>query len=181
MSIRLWFAAAALALAVLVSGACGDSTATDFSKTTPSTATATRTVAAAKTPTPAGTPGSFGPAPKLGGNIPKVSPAHGSTVTQASTRSPNPERPGGVCFEADFTDLPENSLWFRMALDDQEVTVKLTWVVASKDAPTGGRACYAPAEGIPVGRHTVAVAVQNPNSTREPTRQLVSWGFEVSK
>jgi hypothetical protein len=181
MSIRHWSAAAALALVLLVSGACGGSDATDFSKTTPSTATATRTVAAAKTPSPAGTPGGFGPAPKLGGNVVKVSPAHGATVTQASTRSPIADRPGGVCFEADFTDLPENALWFRMALDDQEVTVKLTWVVASKDAPPGGRACYAPAEGIAVGRHTAAVSVQNPNSTREPTRQLVAWGFEVSK
>ncbi|MFN8505983.1 MAG: hypothetical protein U0547_00290 [Dehalococcoidia bacterium] len=137
-----------------------------------------------RTPTTAGTPrptlaqptiGLTAPAPRLGGNVTKVSPAHGATVSQASTRTIDPSRPGGLCFEASFEGLPENSLWFRLRMDEQELTTKMTWVVDSFENPTAGRGCYAPAEGLPVGLHNAAVAVQNPNSATEPTKQLVVW------
>ncbi|MCC6387585.1 MAG: hypothetical protein IT302_09395 [Dehalococcoidia bacterium] len=143
---------------------------------------------ATRTPTSAGTPrptlaqptiGLAGPTPRLGGNVTKLSPAHGATVSQASTRTIDPSRPGGLCFEASFEGLPENSLWFRLRLDEQELTTKMTWVVDSFENPTAGRGCYAPTEGLPVGLHNAAVAVQNPNSATEPTKQLVVWAFEV--
>ena len=66
-----------------------------------------------------------------------------------------------------------------MALDDKEVTEKLTWVVASATDNTGGRGCYAPTEGIPPGRHSAAVSVRNPNNPNEPPKQIAAWRFEV--
>lgn len=121
------------------------------------------------------------PTPRLGGNVTKISPTHGSTVSQASTRTLDPSRPGGLCFEASFEGLEQNSLWFRLRLDEQELTNKMTWVVDSLDNPSAGRGCYAPTEGLPVGLHNAAVAVQNPNSPTEPTKQLVVWAFEVTR
>lgn len=171
-------AAGALALALTAFfAACGDGPGTPG-----------ETPGATRTPTTAGTPRPTlaqptipltGPTPRLGGNVTKVSPAHGAQVTQASTRTLDPGRPGGLCFEASFEGLPENSLWFRVRIDEQEVTNKMTWVVDSLESPSAGRGCYAPAEGLPVGLHNAAIAVQNPNSTTEPTKQLVVWAFEV--
>ena len=121
-----------------------------------------------------------GPAPKLGPNVTLITPTNGQSITQLDSQSPNPQRPRGVCFVADFKGLPETGLWFRMALDGVEVTTKLTWILASRDNPEGGRACYAPAEGIKAGRHSAAVSVQNPNNPNEPVRELVAWKFEVT-
>ena len=138
-------------------------------------------------PTVAGTPGAaatpkvggpFGKAPVLGGNITKVSPAHGSTFAQTATRSPDPKRPNGACVEVSFGDLPENIRWFRMAFDGAEVTTKMTWVAASADA-LEGRGCYAPAEGFAPGRHYAAVSVQDPNNPAANPRQVVGWEFDV--
>ncbi len=180
----------------VVTAACGDGAQTpppgDGADSSPSPLTAagnrkTQTAAAAgptqeakPTPTPDSQPYP-GPAPKLGGNVKGITPANGQAITQLDSQSPNPERPRGVCVEADFTDLPQNVLWFRVAVDGAEVTEKLTVLVASRDSPTGGRLCYAPKEGLPVGRHTAAVSVQNPSNPNEPPKQLVSWRFEVTK
>jgi hypothetical protein len=143
------------------------------------------TTAPAKTqaaPTPTPNIGTYpGPDPKLGGNITAISPTNGQAITQLDSQSPNATKPRGICFVADFTDLPENEgpLWMRMALDGNEVTEQLTWLVATKDNPTGGRACYAPEKGLPVGKHSAAVSVQNPSNPNEPPKQLVAWKFEI--
>ena len=79
-----------------------------------------------------------------------------------------------------FDGLPENGLWFRVAFDGKEVTTKLSWAVDSKENPTNGRLCYAPAEGFPVGKHSAALSVQDPNNPAAPTRQIVGWAFEVT-
>ena len=169
---------ACLLCAGLVFAACGDGPGTG-------TPTAAATKKAAKSPTAVSgsatvdTQAYPGPDPKLGGNIKVITPTNGQTVTQADTRSPNPQRPRGICFEADFTGLEEQILWFRMALDDKEVTESMTWVVASQTDNKGGRGCYAPAEGFAPGRHSAAVSVRNPNNANEPPKQIVAWRFEV--
>ena len=121
-----------------------------------------------------------GPAPKLGPNVTLITPTNGQSITQLDSQSPNPQRPRGVCFVADFKDLPENALWFRMAVDDKEVTEELTILAASRGNPVGGRFCYAPKAGLAVGRHSAAVSVRNPNNDKD-LRQLVAWRFEITK
>ncbi len=161
-------AAVPFALAA-VAAACGDGPDRTVSPA-PGSATATASQTAAP----------YGPAPRLGGNVTAISPGHAEKVPQQSTRTPNPAKPNGVCFSVSFDGTPEYGQWFRMALDDQEVTTKLVWIVPTQNAPTAGRACYAPAEGIAAGRHTAAVSVQNPRNPSEPTRQIVAWAFEVT-
>ncbi|GIW17910.1 hypothetical protein [Tepidiforma sp.] len=133
------------------------------------------------TPTPTPDASQFGPAPKLGGNILKVYPEHGSTVTQASTRSPDPSRPGGICAEVSFEGTPQYGQWFRMAVDGVEVTDRLTWVIPTRDQPQNGRVCYAPPEGLQPGKHEAALAVQDPLNPNAPTKQVVGWAFMVSE
>lgn len=168
-----------LGLALGLATSCGDGP-----DKPPTTSAAATTVATpARTPIagsalPTNTPDLMGPGPRLGGNVTVVSPQHGSQVRQAATR-PSASNRTGLCFEADFKNLPETILWYRLRIDGDEVTTKMTWAVSSQDQPTGGRGCYAPAEGLPIGRHSAAVAVQNPNNPSEPTRQLVTWAFEV--
>lgn len=181
MNVRALLAATAIAALLPLSVACS----TSSSKTTDSggklaQTPANQTVAPTKagSPTPV-VPDDFGPAPVLGGNITAISPKHAAKVTQASTRSPNPQIPGGVCAEVNFTDLPENFQWFQMAVDDQRVTQKLTLVASTTVDPKNGKICYAPTEGLAVGKHTAAIAVQAPRDANVPTRQLVSWAFEV--
>jgi hypothetical protein len=118
------------------------------------------------------------------GNFDAISPPHGARVSQASTRSPDPRRPGGACFQANFKDLQETVLWFRMLVDEKEVTVDMSWVLAPSAPgvlPEGGRGCYAPSLGFAVGKHRVTVVIQNPNSASEPTRQILEWEFEVTQ
>jgi hypothetical protein len=162
--------AAALLALPLLAAACGDG---------PDAPAATPTQRATATPTTAGDPAWPGPPPNLGTNVTAITPTHGQRVTQLDTRSPDPTRPRGVCFQASFDELPENALWFRMAVDDREVTTEITWIVATRENPEGGRACYAPAEGLAPGRHTAAVSVQNPNNPND-IRELVAWAFEVT-
>lgn len=132
-------------------------------------------------PTP--TPGStstdgFGPAPTLGSAITQITPAHAAKVSVSSMKNLPPGK--GICFEADFGGLQESGQWFRMAVDANEVTTKLTWIVATNESPKGGTACFTPpADGLSVGMHTAAVSVQNPRNTAEPARQVVAWKFEV--
>ena len=172
---------AASAALLLLSAACGSTSTKTVSgganlARTPENLTVTPPPV--QTPTPLAS--EFGTAPVLGGNITKITPEHASKVTQLSTRSPNQSRPGGICAEVNFKDLPENAQWFRMVLDDTEVTTKLTWIVASRENPQDGKVCYAPAEGLAAGRHTAAMAVQDPRNTGSTTRQIVAWAFEVT-
>ena len=180
-----------LLLATFVMSACGDGGETASGTSTGQAATPnankrTQTASAfiaTQSAKPTQTPDAQpypGPEPKLGGNITAITPANGQAITQLDSQSPNPERPRGVCFVADFKDLPENALWFRMAVDDKEVTEELTILAASRDNPVGGRFCYAPKAGLAVGRHSAAVSVRNPNNDKD-LRQLVAWRFEITK
>ncbi|MFN0094387.1 MAG: hypothetical protein ACKVVT_06375 [Dehalococcoidia bacterium] len=165
------------ALALTFAGCGGEDDAPPSLSSVKSQTPVTRTATVpAATPTP-----QIGPSPTLGNYIPTITPGNGQSVTQIDTRSPNPERPRGVCFEADFKDLPETGLWFRMAFDGVEVTEKLVWILSNRENPTGGRACYAPPEGFSVGRHAAAVSVRHPSNPNEPLRQVVAWVFEVTK
>lgn len=171
MNVRIAALIIACAPVVLLLAACGDG------PDQPAT-----TVAPGGTAAPAGsaTIAPFGPAPTLGGNVTDISPGHAERVTQPSTRTVDAYKPSGVCFGASFKNAPEQAQWFRMAVDDQEVTTKLIWFVPTQNAPETGRACYAPPQGLPVGRHTAAVSVQNPRSLTEPPRQMVAWAFDVT-
>ncbi len=66
-----------------------------------------------------------------------------------------------------------------MAIDGTEVTTELTWIVSSNESPTGGTMCFAPEGGLTVGKHDVAISVQDPNNIQARTKQLVAWRFEV--
>lgn len=181
----LSFGAAGLLLlattAAALAAACGgdDNTTVDSYNRLSQSPTPARSATPSATGTVDGTTTVFGPAPKLGGNVLKINPEHASRVAQATTRAATPDQPKGVCFEADFTGLDGNLQWFRLALDGEEVTPKLTWAVSSQTSPKGGRACYPLKDGLTVGMHTAAVSVQNPKNPAEPPRQLVAWGFEV--
>jgi len=150
----------AAVVGLALSGACGGGSSP--ATPTPTPPRATPTVAA----------------PALGGNVTAVVPVHGASVTQASTRSPDPQRPVGVCFTANFEGLPEEGLWFRLVLDGREVTPQLTWVVPV--APNPPRACYATPAGLTAGRHSASVVVRNPLNAQEPPRKTVTWSFEVT-
>lgn len=167
MKFRTLLLPGAAALAAFLLIACGDSDDPEQS------------------PTPGGSAtlpvGEFGPEPELGGNILKITPAHATKVTQAATRSPNPQRPEGTCAQVSFDGLPDTGRWFRMAFDGAEVTTELTWIVSSNENPTGGIMCYAPEEGFKVGKHQVAVSVQDPNNIQARTKQIVGWSFEVTE
>jgi hypothetical protein len=154
---------------IALGGSNDDSTSTPAAAVTGTPADATATAAV----------GEFGPAPELGGNVLEVIPAHGARVSQQSTRSPDPQRPGGVCARVSFDGLPENAQWFRMQVDNTEVTSQLTWVVANADSPEGGRVCWAPATGLSAGRHTVGIRVSDPKNPAAPAKQTVAWSFEV--
>ena len=86
----------------------------------------------------------------------------------------------GICATVNYKDLPENQLWFRMAVDDKEVTPELSlFLVGTQAAPEGATMCYAPKDGLAIGRHSAAIIVQNPNSTSGPPQETVAWKFDV--
>lgn len=170
MNLRKPFLAVTLCAALGIA-ACGDG-ADDDAKSTPGPES---------TAAP-GIPGDFGEAPKLGGNITAITPAHAARVKQATTRSPNPSRPNGLCAEVNFDDFAgqDTLRWFRIAYDKTEVTGDLTWALAPKEADRkGGTVCFAPTEGLAVGKHTAAISVQDPNNPAAPTKQILAWAFEV--
>lgn len=157
---------AAFACAPLVFAACGDGP--DGPETPAPTATAN--------------PADFGPAPKLGGNIVSVSPAHAASVPQASTVTKNQLNPKGVCAKVTFEGLPAYGQSFRFIVDEADVTAggDTVWIVATNESPKDGTLCYAPAGGLKVGRHTAAIGVQDPNNLTAPFKQIVAWAFEVT-
>jgi hypothetical protein len=184
MKARYLIPSVAAAALLLLGGACStasDKTAAggaDLARTPENTTPTAAPTAPPGSGSPSATP-ELGPAPLIAGNITAISPKYAAKVKQVDTRSPNPQQPRGVCADVNFTDLPENFQWFRMAFDNAEVTQKLVLIASSAQAPEDGRICYAPTEGFTVGRHTVAVSVQSPRDTSAPTRQIVSWAFDV--
>ena len=146
------------------------------------TATPNATVSASETAAAnaaaSATPAWPGPAPKMTANITDITPKHGIQVNQASTRQDKNTQLGGVCAKISFADPgPEHPVVPAWCLDTTEVTAKLT-VLVSSDQKTG-TICYATATGIPVGRHTAAVSVQDPSDTTGKILQIVGWAFEV--
>lgn len=142
----------------------------------------------AASPTPkagatATSPGGWGPAPRLGGNITKVSPAHQESVTAAQTVAARLDQPGGICFTVNFTGLENPSLqWFQFALDGVNLTAptneqgEFTWFQQGD----GAIGCFAPAKPLAPGRHTAAASVQNPQSQTEAPKQVIGWQFDVT-
>lgn len=190
--LRTALVTAGLSATLLLFSACGDGpdaepTAIPATATTASTATTATGADASTTPdgaTPADptrAPGDYGPEPILEGYVLRVTPAWGTTVKQAATRTPNPANPRGLCAEVSYEGLPENNQWFRMAVNGVEVTQQLTIITDRAENPTGGLLCYAPEEGLPVGRIQAAVVVQNPNNPDENTRQVAQWEFDVTE
>jgi hypothetical protein len=133
------------------------------------------------TPTPTQERSSWSQPPVLGGNVLVVSPEHASSVPRSATAMVGEASPRGVCAEVSFQDLPQSGQWFRMAVDGVEVTASsdIYWFISSQDAE-GGTICYAPAAGLEPGRHTAAIAVQNPTNPAADARQTVGWEFEVT-
>jgi hypothetical protein len=168
------------ALAALVAVACGDRDDEPEATVVVATPTGTRANPTATVPRTQKEI-DFGPEPKLGGNILEINPAWGVQVKQAATRTPNPGNPQGLCVKVSFDGTPEYGQWFRLALDDKEVTAEKNsvWIIQTRDQPRDGVFCYAPPEGFAVGKHSAAISVQNPRNPNEPTRQLVAWKFEV--
>jgi hypothetical protein len=183
MPLRIVVAVVSAALLASSLGACGDDSDSTIANATPGSnaAALTATASARGSGTPSGTAGSFGPAPTIDGNIEAITPAHAASVTQASTRSPNPTSPHGVCVSVNFKDPVQNLQWFRMAVDGEEVTPKLTIRVDSANPPKGGTLCYAPADGLSVGRHNAGFSVGNPSDLQGKPVQVIGWAFEVTR
>ncbi|MBI5948958.1 MAG: hypothetical protein HY875_12540 [Chloroflexi bacterium] len=168
MKLRFGLVAIVLAGGVVVA-ACGDG---------PDKPAATPTYAATRVAT--SVPGSFSAAPKLGGNVTVIYPAHATSVAQAGTKLRGNSK-SGVCADVNFDGITTaNAQWFRMAVDGVEVTPKLYWFVSDVAAPTGGTVCHIPAEGLTVGRHNAAVTVTDPRSSTASPRQIVAWEFDVT-
>ena len=156
---------AAVPAVLFVSAACGDGSGE------------------AEDVSPTADPADFGPAPALGGNITKVSPAHAATVSRAATITTNQLDPKGVCVNVNFEGLPNYGQSFRFIVDETDVTAggDTSWIVPTRQNPTDGVLCYAPPGGLAPGRHTAAVGVQDPNSLTAPFKQTVAWAFQVSE
>lgn len=156
---------------LLVSAACGDGNASE----------ATPTVK--PSPTSAAPADGFGPAPVLGDNILKVSPAHAAQVKRAATITTNQLSPKGVCVEVSFEGLPTTGQAFRFIVDEQDVTAggDTVWKVDSATAPKNGTLCYSPKAGLTVGIHSAAVGVQDSTNVQAPFKQVVAWKFEVTE
>lgn len=181
MNLRTILGVAVLGLVGATFFACRGDTNSTIANVTPgsNSAALTATAAIKGTATPAGTSSVFGPAPAIDGNITAIKPAHASTVTQASTRSPDPGNPHGVCVSTTFKAPVQNLQWFRMAVDGVEVTPKLTILVDSANPPKGATLCYAPAEGLKSGRHNAGFSVGDPADLSGKPIQVIGWGFEV--
>lgn len=159
------FAFAALPSALLLFAACGDGA------DNPETSTPEATVNS----------DAFGPPPVLGGNIEQISPAHGQRVQFARTVTTNQLDPKGVCVKVNFDGLPAYGQSFRFIVDEQDVTAggDTSWIVATNQAPKDGTICWSPEGGIPVGVHSAAIGVQDPNNLQADFKQIVDWKFEV--
>lgn len=130
-------------------------------------------------PTPT-TAAGFGDAPVLGTHVTALYPQHGAAIRQAETRSPDPQSPQPPCFDADFTGLAKQGLWYRVLLDGVEVTVDLTWLASTNETPIiHAKGCYATPEGLAPGRHSMQVRVQDPDVPGATPVEVVTWAFDV--
>lgn len=187
MKLRTILAASLLSAVLAVAAACGGSgsnktidNANQIANNNPSAS-----VAANATPTPAPSQvGEFGPPPVLGSNVTDVAPKWAASVPQSQTKTPNRGDPHGVCADIAYVPPADSLLWFRMAVDGQEVTQKLVAIqhLTSPTATTAETAtiCYAPEDGLSVGMHSAAVSVQQPNAPTASIIQNVAWKFEVT-
>ena len=115
-------------------------------------------------------------APTMTANVHAISPSHMGMVQQSDTRTPDRLNPRGACAEVTFDTAAPNIQWFRMAVDESEVTHDLTVVV--RPGNTGARLCYAPKDGLPPGSHFASVVVVQPGSDGPPS-QRIAWTFRV--
>ncbi len=159
-----------LALVLASAGGCEDS---PRERPTPAPS-----VAPSLTPSSTRDPG---PEPSLAGHVTQLVPPHGTSISQAATRTLDPQRPQPPCFAADFTDLPEEGLWFRMLLDGAEATTQFTWIAPfPADSGRPPRACYATEAGLAPGDHTIVIVVRPPFDDSAPAVETVTWSFAVS-
>ncbi len=159
MRTRLFFPAI-VALGLVFTAACGDGP--DPSPTA----------------TPTLDPTGFGPTPVLRDHIVALYPEHGASVTQASTRTTDPNNPQGVCAEIDYDGT---QLLALMAVNGQDVTAQTVLITDNPQDPTGARVCYDPPEGLPVGRVEAAVSVMEQDQLGQPPKQIAGWVFEVTE
>lgn len=122
-----------------------------------------------------------GPTPVLGNHVTELIPPHGTSISSAATRTLDPKRPQPPCFAADFSDLPEEGLWFRMLLDGTEVTTQFTWIAPfPADSGRPPRACFATEDGLSPGPHTIVIVVRPPFDNSAPAVETITWSFTVS-
>ncbi len=163
MSIFRWVPVVALSVS-LIAAACGDGP--DDGNT------------GGSSPVETASADEFGPAPRLRDNVTAISPEHGSQVRRNALTPPNPNAPGGICFDVNFEGFDFGNLqWFRLAVDGVEKTTEITWFPRNNNTEAQG--CWVPPDPLSLGVHDVAVTVINPNNPNEPARQRVAWKFEV--
>ncbi|MEX1104268.1 MAG: hypothetical protein WED87_08455, partial [Dehalococcoidia bacterium] len=122
----------------------------------------------------------FGQPPVMTPHIHTVSPDHAGRIQKAQTVE-RPNSSSGVCAEVTYQDLPQNNLMFQVAVDGEIVTPSTTVEIieGTFEDPKRGRICYATPEGLALGVHSAAVAVQDPNNLTGPPTEVVGWKFEV--
>jgi hypothetical protein len=123
----------------------------------------------------------FGPRPTMTGHIVSISPSHGETVQNRATRPGRDIRfPAGICAEVSYENVPQNNLWFHMAVDGRVVTDQLYVFPSGPEAAAeGATLCYAPDSGLEPGLHDAAVVMRDPNDLSGPPTEIVGWKFEV--
>lgn len=112
--------------------------------------------------------------------IVELSPADGSIVSAASTRSPDPVQLAGVCAKVRFVATPETGRWFRLFVDGLDVTAQSAWIVPADSQTERGTLCYAPEAGLPPGKRTAEIRVQDPNNPFGVPRETATWTFTVA-
>jgi hypothetical protein len=135
---------------------------------------------ATATPTRAADDDPWGDPPVMTAHIHRVTPEHRGAIQQTQTIE-RPDQPGRICAEVSYEDLPQNNLHFQMAIAGEIVTqqTSIQIIQGTAEAPERGLLCYASPEGLELGIHDAAVAVQDPNNLAGPPSEVVAWKFEV--
>lgn len=130
--------------------------------------------------TPTVSSGEWGPEPRMGRNVTRITPPHKGSLTQRETGPGMPDAEAGLCFEVNFEGFDSGNLqWFQLAIDGERRTLDILWIPQRNNE--GAVGCFRPkTEPLAEGRHQVAVAVQNPANPGEPAREVVSWEFDVT-
>lgn len=130
------------------------------------------------TGTPTIPPGVNGSLPR---HLAKVTPAQGSTVTNADLHIGEDPATGGICATFDFTagdsmgDDPTSLV--TMTIDREDVTSSASWVVTASFPPTGGTMCYASPQPFDEGARPIVALLYSDVTGR---RYAYSWDFTVS-